>query len=173
MVGETAHLWQVQSGAANGSRATATTSNTISFNAKPVTTSGGYIFKNEFSIRNAIPENESVADNNNEVQDMGLDGIDIQITGMFDNADSDADIAKLIRFMKEGKTTTGYTKGRFGLEITEFPGFDAVPNGDANSLGTSYGYQIANVRFIQEGETFSVVGFILTLRLAGDIDNAI
>ena len=80
MAGETAHLWQVQASAVSGTRAVATTSNTISFNAKPVTTSGGYIFKNEFSIRNAIPENESVSDNNNEVQDMGLDGIDIQIT---------------------------------------------------------------------------------------------
>ena len=173
MAGETAHLWQVQSGAVNGSRTTATTSNTISFNAKPVTTSGGYIYKNEFGIRNAVPENESVGDNNNEVQDMGLDGIDVQITGIFENADTDADVGKLVRFMKEAKTVTGYTKGRFGLEMTEFPWFDVVPNGDANGLGTEYGYQLANCRFIQDGETFTIVGFVLTLRFGGDIDNAL
>jgi len=173
MAGETSHIWQVQSGAANGSRATATTSNTISFNAKPVTSSGGYVFKTEYGIRNAIPENESTGDNNNEIQDMGLDGLDIQLTGMFDSAKTDADVAKLVAWMVAGKTTTGYLKGRFGYENTEFPHFDVVPNGDENGLGTTYGYQIANIKFIQDGETHLTVGFVLTLRLAGDLDNAL
>jgi len=173
MAGETSHIWQVQTSAANGSRATATTANTISFNALPVTATGGYIYKTEYGVRNAIPENESTGDNNNEIQDMGLDGVDIQLTGMFDSATADADVVKLVAWMVAAKTTTGYLKGRFGYQNDEFPHFDVVPNGDENGLGTTYGYQVANIKFIQDGETFTTVGFVLTLRLAGDLDNAL
>jgi len=175
MASENSAIWQVQSGAANGTEATATTTNTVLFNPDPILTTGQNVFKTEFTIRNSVPENESVASNNNEVQDMGLDGVDVQITGhLFRAKDQGAtgvteDVEKLIKWMRDAKTTTGYEVGRFGLRLDDFPHFDIVPDDTPNT----FGYILADIRFVREGDEVDKVGFIATLRLAGDLDTAL
>jgi len=138
----------------------------------PVLTSGQTVFQTEFTIRNSVPENESVSSNNNEVQDMGLDGVDIQVTGeLFRAKDQGAtgvteDVEKLIKWMRDAKTTTGFTEGRFGLRLDDFPHFDVVPT-------STYGYVLADLRFTRDGENVDKVGFIAILRLSGDLDTAL
>jgi len=172
MAGENSAIWQVQSGAGNGTESTATATNTVLFNPSPVLTSGQNIFQTEFTIRNSTPENESVASNNNEVQDMGLDGVDVQITGhLFKAKDRGAtgvteDIEKLIKWMRDAKTTTGFTEGRFGLRLDDFPHFNVDPT-------STFGYVLADLRFIREGDESDKAGFIATLRLSGDLDTAL
>lgn len=179
MAGENSAIWQVQSGAANGTEATAGASNTVLFNPSPILTTGQNIFQTEFTIRNSVPENESVASNNNEVQDMGLDGVDVQITGHLFRAKDQGvtgvteDVQKLIKWMRDAKTTTGYEEGRFGLRLDDFPHFNIVPDGNGVAGNNTFGYVLADIRFIRESDEVDKVGFIATLRLAGDLDTAL
>lgn len=162
MAGQSA-IWQVQSGAANGTEATAGASRTILFNETPVTSAGGVIFNTEFNIRNSVAENPQVDGNGNEVQDMGLDGIDVQITGLIKDSDaSNASITELMKWVNAAKTTTGYTEGRFGLRLDDFPYFNMVPT-------STYGYVLNDVRFVRDPEKSNKVGVVLTLRVGGSV----
>ncbi len=153
----------MQSGAVNGSEATATSLNTIEFDDNPVTVGEGQIFRTEITLRNSIPENTGLASGANDVEDMGPDGVDIQLTGFFKNGESDAD--KMVDWWLADKTTTGYTKGRFGLRLGTWEKFSIDPT-------FTFGYLIANPKFIIDGEQKKVIGFVVTLRLGGDVPNA-
>lgn len=166
MAGEKILLWQVQSGAANGTQITATDGNTVRFNPTPILASGNYVYKTEVLLRKATPENPAVNANNNEIQDMGAEGIDYQIIGEITDAKDSTDIPKLINWYQASNATAGFTKGRFGLSHATFSFFDVVPT-------ATYGYHIADIKFILVGEPKGVCGVVLTLRLGGDIDNAI
>ncbi len=156
-------IWQVQSGAANGTEGLAGASNTVEFDDDPVTVGDGQIFRTEITLRNSIPENTSLSSGANDVEDMGPDGVDIQLTGIFKNGEADAD--KFVDWWLEDKTTTGYTKGRFGLRFGAWTKFSKDPV-------ATYGYQIANPHFIIDGEKKKIIGFVVTLRLGGDVPNA-
>ena len=165
-----AALWWVKSGAANGTESAAVSDITnhsdgeiILFNETPVVTKGGNIFQSEFSIRNSIAENPKVDGNGNDVQDMGLDGIDVQITGLIKDSDSsNTSMAKFMQFINEAKTTTGYTEGRFGLRIDDFPYFNMVPT-------STYGYVLNNIVFIRDPDKDNRTGFVLNLRVGGNL----
>ena len=173
MAAENSAIWQVQSAAANGTEATATATNTVLFNPSPIVGSGdSYIYQTEFTIRNSTPETEAVDEANNEIQDMGLDGIDIQVTGELTDVNNDVaanSINKLIKWMKEakgGSVVTGFTKGRFGLRLDDTPQFNVNPT-------STFGYVLSDVRFVRVGDKQDRVAFVATLRLSGDLLNAI
>jgi len=71
-------LWQVQSGAANGTEATAGDTNTVDFADNDTSknpSAGAFISDIDVTFRRAVPENEAVDADNNELQDMGIDGL--------------------------------------------------------------------------------------------------
>ncbi len=166
MAGEKILFWQVQSAAANGTQATAGDANTVKFNPTPILQAGNYIYKTQVSMRKATPENPAVNEDNNEIQDMGAEGIDYIITGEISDAKDSGDIPKLINWYQALNTTTGFTKGRFGLSHATLSFWDVVPT-------SSYGYHLNGLQFILLGEPKGVLGVVLTLRLGGDLDNAI
>lgn len=169
MAGNSA-LWWVKASAANGAETTATADTTnfadgeiILFNETPVVSAGGHIFNSEFRIRNSVAENPKVDGNGNDVQDMGLDGIDIQVTGMVKDSDANNTVVtKLMYWVNEDKTTTGYTEGRFGLRIDDFPYFNMVPT-------STYGLVLNDLTFVRDPNKDNKVGFVLTLRIGGDV----
>jgi len=171
-------LWQIQSAAGDGEESTATSTNTVLFNVTPIT-SGQYVFDTEVNVRNSVPENEAVDETNNEVQDMGLDGVDVQITGTIKNVDNDVatnSVNKLIKWMKEvkaGATVVGYEVARFGLRLDDFPQFSVTPDGNGSAGNNTFGYILASVRFVRDGDRLDQVGVIITLRLAGALASAI
>jgi len=159
----------VQSGAGNGTEATAGATNTVLFNADPVTAGDSSIFTTEIDFRRSVPENEAVDTDNNEIQDMGIEGLDIQVTGRVSNVDNDVSTAavnKLITFLKDGNTTTGFTKGRYGLRLDDLPQFGVVPT-------STYGYHVRSIRFIRNAEHKDKADVIISLALGGDLANAI
>ena len=163
MAGQSA-IWQVQDSAANGTEATAGASNTVLFNETPVNTAGGLIFASEFNIRRAIGENSSVDGDGNQLQDMKLSGVEVQITGMFKDSDSgNTEIAKLMTWMKETQEATGYTEGRFGIRLDDFPHFNMVPT-------STYGIMINNLRFVRDPTRKNKAGFVMTLRIGGKLN---
>ena len=170
MAGENAAIWEVQASAADGTEATATTTHTQLFNDTAKDISGGaYITDIKVNFRRAVPENEAVDEDNNEIQDMGIDGLDIIITGVSGNADNDAStnlVNKFSKWLQDGNTATGYTKGRFGLRLDNAPQWNVVPT-------TTYGYHIRDVDFTYIGEKKDAVQFIIRIALGGDITTAI
>jgi len=171
MAGQSA-LWWVKSGAANGTEAAAIADTTnyasgeiILFNETPDVSKGGHIFTSTFNIRNSVPENSKVDGNNNDVQDMGIDGIDVVITGLIKDSDSSNEsMHKFMTWMNEAKTTTGYTEGRFGLRLDDFPYFNMVPTDE-------YGYVMANPEFSRDPDEVNKVRFTVTLRVGGLVRN--
>jgi len=163
-------LWWVKASAANGTESTATSDTTnhsdgevILFDEAPVVAKGGNVFNSEYSIRNSVAENPKVDGNGNDVQDMGLDGIDVVITGLIKDSDSsNTSMAKFMQFINEAKTTTGFTEGRFGLRVDDFPYFNMVPT-------STYGYIMNDIRFVRDPTKDNKTGFILNLRIGGNV----
>lgn len=170
MAGQSA-IWWVKASAANGTEATATADTTnftdgevILFNETPVVTAGGHIFESRFNLRNSVAENPKVDGDGNDVQDMGIDGIDITISGLFKDADTDSadgSIKKLMTWFRKAKTVTGYTEGNIGLRLDDFDYFNMVPT-------STYGYVLQNPEFIRTGEEQNKAGFTLNLTVGGD-----
>lgn len=170
MAGENIAIWQVQSGAANGTEGTAGATNTQLFNDTGKTISlGAYIQDIDVDFRRASPENEAVNEDNNEIQDMGIDGLDITITGISGDADNDTSsnfVNKLSKWIQDGNTTTGYTKGRYGLRMDNAPQWNVDPT-------STYGYHIRSCRYRYLGDHKDAVEFSIQLALGGDITTAI
>jgi len=170
MAGENAALWEVQSGAANGTESTATSTHTQLFNSTTKTAStGASISEIQVNFRRATPENEAVNADNNEIQDMGISGLDITIIGVSGNADNDATanlVNKFSKWLQDGNTTTGFTKGRFGLRLDNAPQWNVVPT-------STLGFHIRESNFKYIGDKKDQVEFIIQLSLGGDIATAI
>lgn len=170
MAGENAHIWQVQASASDGTRTTAGTTHTQSFNdTGKVQSSGAYISDIDVDFRRAVPENEAVNADNNELQDMGIEGLDIILTGVSGDADNDTAtnlVNKFSKWLQDGNTATGFTKGRFGLELTNAPQWNVTPT-------STYGYHIKDAKFQYMGEDKDLVRFTVRLALGGDINSAI
>ena len=164
-------LWQVQSGAANGTETTAGDTHTIDFVDASSTqpSAGAYIEDIAVDFRRAVPENEAVDADNNEIQDMGIDGLDIILTGVSGDADNDA-VANLVnktsKWLQDGNTTTGFTKGRFGLRMDNAPQWNVVPT-------STLGFHLKNTTYQYIGERKDIVKFTISLALGGDIATAI
>ena len=170
MAGENAAIWEVQSGAANGTEATAGASNTQLFNDTAKVISGGaYIFDFNVDFRRAIPENEAINADNNEIQDMGIGGLDITIKGKSGDADNDVTanlVNKFSKWLQDGNTTTSFTKGRFGLRLDNAPQWNVVPT-------STLGFHIRDIQFNYIGENKDTVEYTIRLALGGDITTAI
>lgn len=164
-------LWEVQSGAANGTEATAGDTHTIDFIDASSTqpSAGAYIEEINVDPLKATPENEAVDADNNEIQDMGIDGLDIVLTGVSGDADNDTAsnlVNKITKWWKDGNTTTGFTKGRFGLRMDNAPQWNVVPT-------STYGYHMGTPHFQYIGEKKDIVNFTIPLKLGGDIASAV
>ncbi len=156
-------IWQVQQGAVDNTQATAGAANTIVFG--PATTGvGNDLFASNITLRNSTPENTSIEGDSNDIEDMGLDGLDFKLTGHF--ADNQTDITKLVKWWQEDKFTDVAPEGRFGLELNYPTDFNVVPT-------ATYGYQIVNPTMEILYEQPKIVNFTMTLRLGGDVASAI
>ena len=165
-----ASIWQVQASASDGQESTAGSANTITFNSTTKQPSeGSFISDIAVEFRRAVPENEAVATDNNELQDMGIDGLDIVLTGIIGDADNDTSsnpINKLSNWIQGGNTATGYTKGRFGLKLNNAPQWNVTPT-------STFGYHIKDVKLQYMGERKDLAKFTIRLALGGDIASAI
>ncbi len=138
------------------------------FNPTDLATANGYVFASEVFYRNSIPENPKVAGQINEVQDMGLDGIDVQLTTRIQNSSLTTASSKmgiLKKWLIEDKTNPVFKKGRFGLRMDDNPIFNVTP--DDSPL--TFGYVLANIRFIRPQDLKNMVDAIITLRFSGDV----
>ena len=162
MAGENTAIWRATT-AEGATEAAALAANKILFNSAPVISTGSFVWNTEVNYRNATPENPRVGGQINEVQDMGLQGIDVQITGQIRQSSSvTLDLTHLTTWLKEDKTIqVGFPKGRFGLRLDDMPQFNVTPT-------ATYGYVLAQARIIRDGEYKEKAGVVITLRFSGD-----
>lgn len=100
---------------------------------------------------------------------MGVSGFDIRIQGVIGNADNDDTantVNKFSKWLQDGNTATGYTKGRYGLRLDNAPQWNVVPT-------STYGFHIRNIQFQYLGENKDLVHFTINMSLGGDISSAI
>jgi len=169
-------LWQVQASAGDGTEATAGDTNTIDFadnDSSKNPSAGAFLSDITVDFRRAVPENEAVDADNNELQDMGIDGLDITLIGLIGNANNDAaanPVNKISKWIQDGNTLkTGsplYTKGRYGLRLDNAPQWNTVPT-------QTLGYHIKDCNFKYIGERKDIAEFTIRLSLGGDITTAI
>jgi len=162
LAGENTAIWRATV-AEGATEAAALSENIILFNSQPVIATGSYVFNTEINYRNSTPENPRVAGQINEVQDMGLQGIDVQVTGQLRQTSSlIGDLAHLVTWLQEDKTEqTLFPKGIFGLRMNDMPQFNITPS-------ATFGYVLAQTRIIREGEYKQKAGAVITLRFSGD-----
>jgi hypothetical protein len=159
----TNQIWQVQDGAADGTQSIAGDINTIKFSLSNIDADSN-MFGVDITMRNSSPENTNIEGNANQIEDMGIDGIDIKINGNFRNKETDID--KLVDWYLEDKTATSFEEGRFGLQL-DFPTrFNIIPV-------STFGYQIINPTLGIIYEEKKIAGFTITLRLGGAIKTAL
>jgi hypothetical protein len=174
MAGENGALWKVVTSAADGLEATASAAsvnNVLLFNptSKVIGEGAGFLSDINVQFRRATPENEAVNNSEIEIQDMGVDSLDITLTvlcGNTDNDDPSNPINKLSLWLQTGNTTTGYTKGRYGLRLDNAPQWNVVPT-------ATYGFHIRDVDFTYIGEKTDQCLAVIHLSLGGAIINAI
>ena len=170
MANENGALWQVQSGAANGTEATAGATNTVLFNPDDyVPSSGAYSEGIKVSLRKSTPEGPSVNSDYTAMQDMGLSGLDLVLrtfVGKADSTTSTDPIPKLVAWQKAANTTTGYTKGRFGLRLDNAPQWNVDPS-------STYGYHIRNIEYDYPPDESDICMVTIFLTLGGDVASAI
>lgn len=167
MAGEDIVIWRATDVVNGGLLSTATAANRVNLNPATLESSNGWIFKSEIDYRNAVPEVPKVQGQINEIQDMGLDGLDVQLVGLFDKSSTNADITNIRTWMQEDKfihsgSNFSAPKGRFGFLMNDLPQFDVTP-------AATFGYVLAGVRFMREGEYKLKVGVVITLRFSGDV----
>jgi len=166
MAGENTAIFRVTTSGQNESSLDA--NELILFNPTDLATANGYVFASEVFYRNSIPENPKVAGQINEVQDMGLDGIDVQLTTRIQNSSLTTASSKmgiLKKWLIEDKTNPVFKKGRFGLRMDDNPIFNVTPD----DTPLAFGYVLANIRFIRPQDLKNMVDAIITLRFSGDV----
>ena len=144
-------------------------SDEIEFESSSVTDDQGHIHQSEFKIVTAIADNEKPNAKLNELQDTQVDTITVTLTGSIHNwqtagaSGTTSTIPQTVKeWMCDKKTKTGFLKGRFGLQLADFPTFNVNPT-------ATLGYMIQDWTWIRSGETQGKTDFIVTLRLNGEI----
>jgi hypothetical protein len=157
-------LWRQASGITTEASAAAesNTPNYIPFDETSLSDNNNFVFSSEFTIRSSIPESERVFAFNNDVQSMGLDGVDMIITGLMTKSKSNPNFNKLLTWLSEDQKYTGFNKGRFSIRMDNFPDMNV------NATATR-GLFIGNVRFIVQQDIPNKIGFVMPLRIGGDL----
>lgn len=153
-------IWRATSSGSEGSNG----SDIIEFNngAAPDNTSN--ITQTELEMDVGVGENEKAGGDINELQDTGLATITFIITGTIVSPSTTQAVERIKIWLIEQKTNSNFPKGRTGLRLNDFPGFNLTPT-------ASRGYILSNFKFIRPREFRGKLDFIATLRFNGDVGN--
>lgn len=144
----------------------ATVTDKIEFDPGTIPDNTAHIRESEFNLSTALGINTKPNQNFNEVQDTGVDGLEIILTGHIENAANTLAPYRAKTWLLEDKTSTTFPKGRFGLRHDKVPFFNLTPT--SNSATYVRGYILEDFRFIHDGEYVGKIAFIARLRFSGD-----
>lgn len=143
---------------------------TIEFTENNVT-QGKHIHEETIDLIVGYAENEKPKLKLNEIQDEGLDSVTFTITGTIENPE-DNDAKQTVKaWLIEDKTNGVFTKGRHGIELTDFKEYNVVPTATGQTPEQPRGLILVNWKWIKNGEFQGKADFIATVKLNGDIGN--
>jgi len=167
MAGENSAIFRVTN--TGDTEASVSADEKILFNPTSEGGDDSLMFSTDIFYRNSIPENPKVQGQINEVQDMGLDGVDVSLTTKQLNSSNNSagSVMDILRkWLIEDKTSPTFLKGRFGLRLDDIPIFNNTPTGPPNSPFA--GYVLATVRFNRPQDMKNKADVVITLRFSGD-----
>ncbi len=168
----TSYIWRATNVDINKQCQLAQAESSIQFDIINVT-NGKYIHQTQLDIVVAIGDNEKPQGNVNELQDVGVDSITWTITGSVESPQTNNAFQTVKVWMLDGKTTTNFTKGRFGLYLDDIVAYNLVPTatgiGGTATVEQPRGYILSNWQWVRSGQINGKAEFIATLRFNGDI----
>lgn len=147
---------------------TETDADVITFTAATIT-NGVHVSQTDIDITIGVGVNEKPKGNLNEIQDTFVDSVTFTISGFIETAKTNNVAQTIKEFLMEAKTNTVFTKGRFGIELTDFPSYNVVPITVSASPTQPRGLILTSWKWVRAGETAGKAEFIATVRLNGDI----
>ena len=163
MANENSAIWRVTTTAVSEASVSAT--EIISFNESPISTGGKNIMMSDINWRGSLPENERIGGDINNVQDMGLDGIDYLITTNIKDSTGVGTTNALVilrNWMRQAKKDSTHPFGRFGLRMDDMPQFNVIPS-------STYALILNGIHPIRDpNKGREVAGVAIQLRFSGD-----
>ena len=132
------------------------------FNGGTLPDSTGGVIQNTITLTSAIAINSKPKKALDELQDTGLSTVTWQITGHIKNPKNSAIPDLVKKWMCEDKfVVTTFPKGRFGIQLDDFPHYNVRPNANR-------GCMIESWTWIRDGETSGKGAFIATVRFSAN-----
>lgn len=171
----TSYIWRATAVDSNRQCQRAAADSVIQFDSINVD-DGKHIHQTQIDLVVAIGDNEKPQGDVNELQDVGLDSITWIITGSVESPTTNDVFQTVKEWMIGGKTTSTFTKGRFGLELDDITKYNLIPTGTGTG-GTATveqprGYILSNWQWVRTGAVSGKAEFIATLRFNGDVGSA-
>jgi len=164
----TSYFWRSDTdNTANRGLRTEADADTIIFTAGTVV-DGAHVSQTDIDIAIGTGINEKPKGNINEIQDTFVDGVTFTISGFIENAITNNVPQSIKEFLMEEKTNAVFTKGRFGIELNDFPSYNVIPITVSASPIQPRGLILTNWRWIRIGETGGKAAFTATVMLNGD-----
>ena len=132
------------------------------FNGGTLPDATGGVIQNTITLTSAIAINAKPKKELDELQDTGLSTITWQITGHIKDPKNSLIPALVKKWMCQPKfVVTTFPKGRFGLQLDDFPGYNVRPNANR-------GIMIESWNWIRDGETAGKASFVAVLRFSAN-----
>lgn len=167
MAGKSA-IWRVVG--TDALESAAGTDEIIEFNEGVVPNTTAHVKNSEDEFDREPAENEKSKGNIDELQDVGLHGITVTITGHIQTPSSTTVTSTIKKWMIESQISTvnNFRKGIFGLRRDDNPINDLTPTTSGDSSGPR-GYFISNFKLIRPPEFEGKLDFVAILRFNGDV----
>lgn len=172
----TSYIWRATAVDANRQCIRTAGDSVIQFDSVNVS-NGKHIHQTQFDMVVAIGDNEKPQGNVNELQDVGVDSLTWIITGSIESPTTNDVFQTVKEWILDGKTTTTFTKGRFGLELDDITKYNVIPTGTGTG-GTATveqprGYILSNWQWIKSGQVTGKAEFVATLRFNGSVGSSL
>ena len=134
-------------------------------------TDGKHLHQEEIDLVVGFSENEKPKGKLNEFQDVGFDSSTFTLTGTVENPGANDAEQTVKEWIIEDKTNGIFTKGMFGIDLSDFPKYNVVPAAVGTSPVQPRGLLLVNWRWIKNGAFQGKADFVAIFKLNGDIGN--
>jgi len=172
MTQTTSTIWRVGTAFSGGGLGQIADADTVITFVAASVVDGDHIAQTDIGIEIGVGVNEKPKGNINEIQDTFVDSVTFTVTGFIEDAAGNTSPQIVKEWLMEEKTNSVFTKGRFGIELNDFPTYNVKPVIEGLIPQQPRGLILTSWNWIRVGETQSKAAFVATLRLNGDPGDA-
>jgi len=167
----TSYVWRSGTSSVGNVGIRALADSVITFVAGTVT-DGVHVAQTDIDLEIGTGINEKPKGNINEIQDTFVDGVTFTVSGFVEDAQTNNVGQTVKEWLMEPKANSVFTKGRFALELNNFPSYNVSPITVSASPLQPRGLILTSWKWVRIGETKSKADFTATFRLNGDSGTA-